>query len=327
MIKEPAILITGAAGFIGSSLVTELNLHGFNNLFLADNFTKPGKVRYLHGKSFSARIESADLFDFLNQDEQAIKFVFHLGGKTANKNDFFKQNVEFSQRLFLWSEKNQIPFVSASSSSTYGAGEFGYSDDEVLVDKLIPLNDYAKSKHEFDKWILKKKSTSPWTVLKIFNVFGPNEYHKGVSASVAFKSFFEIRETGKVILFGSSNPAYEPGEQQRDFIYIKDVVKILYWFLEGWVQHEPHFASGIYNVGSGVGKSFNDVAKSVFAAMGLPEKIEYKPIPANILKSYPDSVVAPVQKLRLAGYVDKMWTLENAINDLVKNYLSGGAIL
>lgn len=318
------IMITGAAGFIGSCLVTELNRRGFTQLFLVDNFYKPDKDVYLSGKSFAGKIDSPHVFEWLAAGEVKIDFVFHLGGKTANKTDFRDANVVFSQDLFRYCDQHGIPFVYASSSYTYGAGEFGYVDHEALISKLNPLNDYAKSKHEFDLWMLHRKSATPWAGLKIFNVFGPNEYHKGLSTSVAFKSFFEIRNTGKVMLFDSSVPGYGPGDQLRDFIYVKDVVRVFCWFLKRWMQSPGQFPSGIYNLGTGTGRSFNDVARAVFSAMDLPERIEYKPIPEKILKSYPERTVAVMDKLMQAGYDEGMHSLETGMDDLVRNYLSKG---
>lgn len=314
------ILITGAAGFIGSSLLAELNERGYTELILVDNFFKPGKDRYLADKTFERSVNSPDLFDFLHQNPD-VDFVFHLGGKTADKDDFINQNLLFSKRLFAWCSDKRIPMVYASSSSTYGDGKQGYSDDEEKLHALQPLNEYGKSKHEFDKWITGLKDASPFAGLKIFNVFGSNEYHKKMSASVAFKSFFEIKDTGKVVLFGSSSPAYGPGEQLRDFVYVKDVANVFCWFLERWVQGAEPFPSGIFNVGTGIGRRFNDVARAVFRAINLSENIEYKPIPEHILGSYPENTVAEIGKLRAAGYNHPFSSLEDAVDDMVRNYL------
>jgi len=320
------IMVTGAAGFIGSSLVTELNSHGYFDLILVDNFSKPGKERYLSNKLYLQRVEVSALLKYLNEDDPDIHFVFHLGGMTANKDDFRTQNVIFARQLALWCFSKNIPFVYASSSSTYGAGGYGYSDDEKLISYLIPLNDYGRSKQEFDLWMLNQGSLNTWAGLKLFNVFGPNEYHKGKSASVAFKSFFEIRETGSVTLFGASRPQYRDGDQLRDFIYVKDVVDIFYWFFERLLKSGPDFPSGIFNVGTGIGRSFNDVAKAVFKSMNLPAQIEYRDIPDEVLKSYPENVVADINKLREAGYQRIMWSLDDAIDDMVKNYLIKGEV-
>lgn len=312
------VLLTGAAGFIGSALITELNQCGYSDLVLADRFTGDGKNRYLAGKAFSERIEASELFHRLKHQPD-IDFVFHLGGRTAEKDDFVNQNVLYAQELFRWCAQHKVPFLYASSSSTYGSGSLGYDDSEEQLHLLAPLNDYGKSKHAFDQWACTQKPDFPWAGLKIFNVFGANEYHKGVSASVAFKSFFEIRDTGKVVLFGSSSPAYGPGEQLRDFIYVQDVVRVFCWFLMQYQRRA--MPSGIYNLGTGRGRSFNDVARSVFRAIGATEHIEYKPIPEKILAGYPEKTVARIDKLRRAGYLQPMTALEDAIEDLVKNYL------
>lgn len=321
------ILITGAAGFIGSSLVTELNKNGFDHLILADNFDKSGKDRYLKGKHFLTKINFSNLFSFLQESETSPRFVFHLGGRTSGRPEQVKQNLLFPQRLFNWCSRWNVPFVYASSSSTYGKGEFGYSDASETLPLLEPLNDYGKSKHRFDVWISGQEKSAPWTGLKIFNVYGSNEYHKGRSASVAFKSYFEIRKTGRVVLFGSSGSEYPAGEQQRDFIYIKDVTRIFYWFLDRWIQEQDEYFSGIYNVGTGAGRSFNDVVRVLFRSMNLPEEIQYKPIPEDIRPYYAGCAVAEISKLRSSGYQSQMWALEEGIEDLVKNYFNAGCVL
>lgn len=326
MNEQPNILITGAAGFIGSSLVTELNDRGYNSLILVDNFNKPGKDQYLGGKFFLRRVNSDELFDFLDNGDTKVHFIFHLGGKTAYKTDFTNQNLLYPQILFEWCRSHGVPIVYASSAATYGAGSAGYDDNEELISALQPISDYGKSKQMFDLWMMENGGKSEWAGLKIFNAFGPNEYHKGQSISVPFKSFFEIRNTGEVVLYGSSDEKYKSGDQLRDFVYIKDIIGVFYWFFEMWLTQKNQFPSGIFNVGTGVGRSFNDVARAVFRAMKLPERIEYKPIPENVLKNYPEYIIAKTDKLRRAGYSSTMWSLEDAVNDLVRNYLIPGKI-
>lgn len=326
MSSQPNIVITGAAGFIGSSLVTEMNRHNIQHLFLVDNFSGPEKDQFINGKSFQKKIDAPELFTFLESGAIRIDFVFHLGGKTANKTDFTDQNVDYPKKLFSWCRLNGVPFIYASSAATYGSGNNGYDDDEKLIPSLHPLSEYGKSKHAFDLWMMHQQPEGPWAGLKIFNAFGPNEYRKGRSASVAFKSFFEIRDTGRVVLFDSSDKKFGPGDQLRDFIYIKDIVKVLYGFFERWQRQEERFPSGIFNVGTGVGSSFNDVAGWVFDAMGIPRKIAYKPIPEAVLVNYPENMIAKMDKLRSVGLVPEMWTPQAAINDLVNNYLKSGKI-
>jgi ADP-L-glycero-D-manno-heptose 6-epimerase len=253
MNSNSVILVTGAAGFIGSYMVGYLNKKGCNNLIIVDEFTDEEKKPNYESKKFLDKIERANLFDWLKQKNPNIDFVFHLGARTdTTEFDYSiheKLNVEYSKQIWDYCTDKKIPLVYASSAATYGNGEFGYKDDHDILDKLQPLNPYGVSKNEFDKWALKQESTPPfWAGLKFFNVYGPNEYHKARMASVIFHAYNQIQQTGKVKLFKSHKEGFKDGEQLRDFIYVKDIVSICYWLME----NQP--ASGLYNSGTGIAK-------------------------------------------------------------------------
>jgi ADP-L-glycero-D-manno-heptose 6-epimerase len=212
-----------------------------------------------------------------------------------------------------------IPLVYASSAATYGSGELGYDDDHQIVHILHPLNAYGVSKNEFDKWVLHQEVRPPfWAGLKFFNVYGPNEYHKGRMASVIFHSFNQIKESGKVKLFRSHRPEYKDGEQLRDFVYVKDVVKICYWLM----GNQP--VSGIYNLGTGTARSFNDLVRSTYAGLDMPPVIEYMDMPEDIREKYQYFTEANMKKLRNAGYIDEFYSLEKGVEEYVRNYLAPG---
>jgi ADP-L-glycero-D-manno-heptose 6-epimerase len=230
-------------------------------------------------------------------------------------------NVEYSQKIWDYCMVESIPLVYASSAATYGAGEFGYRDDHLLPFKLKPLNPYGVSKNEFDKWAIRENSSPPfWAGLKFFNVYGPNEYHKGRMASVIWHSFLQIRKDGEVKLFKSHRPDYRDGQQLRDFIYVKDVLNVCYWIMEHY--RLPGLASGLYNLGTGKARSFEDLVKAVFAALDLPSVIKYINMPEDIRDKYQYFTEAEMEKLGAAGYNHSFYSLENGIGDYVKNYLS-----
>jgi ADP-L-glycero-D-manno-heptose 6-epimerase len=234
--KGSVIVVTGAAGFIGSCMVGYLNEQGFENLILVDEFDEYEKELNLHQKKYLVRVERENFFEWLDKERPDVKFVFHLGARTdTTEFDYTIHqhlNVEYSQSIWSYCTKIAIPLVYASSAATYGSGEFGYSDDHEVIDKLLPLNPYGISKNEFDKWALQQKDTPPfWTGLKFFNVYGPNEYHKARMASMIFHGFHQIKQIGFVKLFKSHKEGFNDGEQLRDFIYVKDVIKMCYWFM------------------------------------------------------------------------------------------------
>lgn len=320
MHKEETILITGAAGFIGSYLVGYLNSLGFNNLVLSDDFTIEKKKNNLIGKKYTELVHRNELFSWMNANPGKIKSVFHLGARTDTTEMDYEVhrllNLEFSKSLWNICSETQTPLVYASSAATYGAGEHGYKDDNSLPYVLHPLNPYGVSKNEFDKWALNQSQQPPfWAGLKFFNVYGPNEYHKGRMASVIFHAYNTIKATGQVKLFRSHNPDYKDGEQIRDFIYVKDVVNICQWLM----VHKPE--NGLYNTGTGKARTFNDLVKAIFATLKIEEKIEYIDTPSDIRDKYQYFTEADMSKLMHAGYDHKFYTLEQGVAEYVQDYL------
>lgn len=321
MRKEDTILVTGAAGFIGSYLTGYLNSLGFTHLVLADDFSAEKKKPNLTGKKYKELVDRNELFSWLEENAGVVKAIFHLGARTdTTEMDYEvhrKLNLEYSKQIWQICSSQQIPLVYASSAATYGAGEHGYKDDEQLSDVLTPLNPYGVSKNEFDKWAIKQAEKPPfWAGLKFFNVYGPNEYHKGRMASVIFHAYNTIKATGQVKLFRSHNPDYKDGEQIRDFIYVKDVVQICVWLME----HQP--ANGLYNTGTGKARTFNDLVRAIFATLGMEEEIEYIDTPADIRDKYQYFTEADMNKLHDAGYNYPFHSLEDGVADYVSNYLA-----
>lgn len=314
------IIVTGAAGFIGSCLISRLNNDGFNNIIAVDAFGDPEKKKNLEGKKIMEYVERREFFSWLKDKSDEMEFIFHIGARTDttefDKAIFDELNVNFSKKVWQYCVDNHVPLVYASSAATYGLGELGYKDDEDLIDQLKPLNPYGDSKNEFDKWALKQdKKPFFWAGLKFFNVYGPNEYHKGRMASVIFHAFKQISEKGKIKLFRSHNPDYKDGEQKRDFIYVKDLIDVCVFLM----HHRKD--SGIYNLGSGRARTFLDLAKSVFKALNKKEEIEFIDTPADIRDKYQYFTEADMTKLKSIGYKTPFSALEDGIQDYVKNYL------
>ena len=325
------IVVTGAAGFIGSCLVRFLNDKGYKQLILVDDFTRVEKDMNLKGKDFLAKIERENFFTWLQEKNPEVAFVFHIGARTDttefNYSIHEHLNVAYSKNVWNYCTLNKIPLVYASSAATYGAGESGYSDSHEIIKDLKPLNPYGVSKNEFDKWVLgkiKNDNSSPpaWAGLKFFNVYGPNEYHKARMASVIFHSYNQIMENGLVKLFKSHKKPYKDGEQLRDFIYVKDVLKICFWFLECWASDPQRFIPGIYNVGTDNARSFNDLVNATFRGLDRKPVIEYIDMPRDIRDTYQYYTQAEMKKIRDAGYRDAFYSLEEGVNDYVRNYLS-----
>lgn len=315
------IVVTGAAGFIASCLVSGLNAIGRKDIVVVDDFSKKEKDANLLGKSVMAKVPRTEFHAWLKNFASEVEFVFHLGARTDttefDKQVFDELNLDYSKKVWALCVEHNIPLVYASSAATYGLGEHGYLDAHDLPKKLKPLNPYGDSKNDFDIWVLEQQKTPPfWAGLKFFNIYGPNEYHKGRMASVVFHAFNQITKSGQLKLFRSHNPDYNDGEQLRDFVYVKDVVKVCVFMM----GNRPE--SGIYNLGTGQARTFLDLGKSTFAAMGIQEKIEFIDTPADIRDKYQYFTQADMSKLRKAGYTEEFMTLEDGISDYVKNYLS-----
>jgi len=320
------IIITGAAGFIGSCLVQKLNDEGFYDLVLVDDFSSEIKNKNFEGKRYSKQVERDVFADWLVENQLHVQFVFHIGARTdtseMDRELFNRLNLDYTKTIWNICTEFGLPFVYASSAATYGLGEQGYEDDESKIPMLKPLNPYGDSKNDFDNWAL-KQTEKPyfWAGLKFFNVYGPNEYHKGRMASVIFHTFNQIRETGSMKLFQSHNPEVKDGEQMRDFVYIKDLVNVLYFMM----QHRKN--SGIYNLGTGKARTFLDLATNTFHAMNTPVSISFVPTPEDIREKYQYFTEASVEKLRSIGYNQDFYSLEDGIEDYVKNYLLPGRFL
>jgi ADP-L-glycero-D-manno-heptose 6-epimerase len=314
------IVITGSAGFIGSCLVSKFNAENSNDLILVDDFSNAQKNNNYESKKYHQKIERAVFLDWFSKNHSNVTSVIHIGARTDttefNVEIFNTLNLNYTKQIWILCAQHNIPLIYASSAATYGLGEQGYKDDEAKIPLLKPLNPYGDSKNDFDKWALQQKECPPnWYGLKFFNVYGPNEYHKGRMASVIFHSYNQIKKAGMVKLFKSHRPDYKDGGQLRDFVYVKDVVEVI-WFLH---THRPN--SGIYNLGSGKARTFEDLAKAVFKAMDLSPQIEFIDTPIDIRDKYQYFTEANMQKLISQGYQKPFTTLEKGVEDYVSNYL------
>lgn len=314
------IVITGALGFIGSCMLTELNNQGHKEIFLVDDFSKHNKDSNIKDKFYFDYFER-DMFFSTDQYASHIDFVFHIGARTDttefNKDIFNNLNLNYSKKIWKYCTKHKIPLIYASSASTYGDGKLGYDDkDDSLIYNLKPLNPYGESKNDFDKWVLEQDKTPPnWYGLKFFNVFGPNEYHKDRMSSVVHHAYNQIMGKGKLDLFKSHHPDYKDGEQKRDFIYVKDVIDVMYFLFLNKSK------SGIYNLGTGKSRTFLDLANSVFAALNKTPDINFIDTPIDIRDKYQYFTEAKMDKLYSLGYIKSFYTLEKAVDDYIKNYL------
>lgn len=314
------IIVTGAAGFIGSCLVSKLNTEGFYDIIAVDDFSNKVKNRNLEGKKISQKIHRDDFPQWLKKNHRFTQFVFHIGARTDttefNKSIFDKLNLNYSKEVWNVCVEFGLPLVYASSAATYGLGENSYIDNHEIIPRLKPLNPYGESKNEFDKWaIQQERKPYFWAGLKFFNVYGPNEYHKGRMASVIFHAYNQIQEKGSMKLFRSHNKQFNDGEQLRDFVYVKDVVEVCYFLL----NHRKD--SGIYNLGTGKARTFKDLAKNTFEALYKEPNIEFIDTPEDIRDKYQYFTEANMNKLRSIGYTNAFYSLEEGITDYVQNYL------
>jgi ADP-L-glycero-D-manno-heptose 6-epimerase len=319
------IVVTGAAGFIGSVLVGKLNSIGIENILMVDDFSNEQKEANWSSKKFSDKIDRAIFLDWFKANSSQVTFVYHIGARTDttefNKEIFDELNVNYTKAIWNTCTQNNIPLVYASSAATYGGGEHGYADNHNEITSLHPLNPYGWSKQEFDIWALQQTNTPPqWQGLKFFNVYGPNEYHKARMASVIFHAFHQINNTRKVKLFRSHRPDFKDGWQLRDFIYVKDLVNVCVFLM----QHKAQ--SGIYNLGTGQARSFYDLADSTFKAMDKQTEIEYVDIPTDIRDKYQYFTEADMSKLIAQGYSTPFTSLEEGVRDYVSNYLSKNSV-
>lgn len=314
------IVVTGAAGFIGSCMVKKLNDEGYRDILAVDEFSRPDKNRNLEGKQLWGQVHRDNFVRWLERNHSDVDFIFHLGARTDTTEMstaiFDQLNLEYSKAIWVLCTGFTIPMAYASSAATYGLGELGYADDHAVIPNLKPLNPYGQSKQDFDVWALQQTQAPPaWSGHKFFNVYGPNEYHKARMASVIFHTARQIKATGAMKLFHSHRPDFRDGEQSRDFIYVKDVVDVLMHFME----NRP--ANAIYNLGTGKARTFLDLATNTFRALGLEPNISFVDTPADIRDTYQYFTQAEMGKLRRTGYIEPFHSLEDGIEDYVKRYL------
>ena len=314
------IIVTGAAGFIGSCVVSTLLAAKLGPVVGVDDFSIESKFENFKSKELQETIDRTALFDYVDTNSKDISMIIHMGARTDTVDQdpiIFKElNIDYSIKLWEQCCQYNIPIIYASSAATYGNGAFGFDDQMEDVSPLTPLNEYGRSKQIFDEWVLEQTTTPPyWVGLKFFNVYGPNEYHKSRMASVIFHAFHQIKSTGKMKLFGSHNEHYKDGEQLRDFIYVKDVCETILALMS------KHITSGIYNLGTGKARTFLDLVNGVFSALDLPSNIEFIDIPEDIRENYQYFTEAKMDKLSEEGISTSFHKLEEGIDDYVKNYL------
>jgi ADP-L-glycero-D-manno-heptose 6-epimerase len=315
------IAVTGGAGFIGSAIVWKLNEQGHDNIIIVDELGIEDKWKNLVGLKFQEFIHKDDFISRVVDDtfNFPLEAIIHMGANSSttekDADHLFSNNYLYTQELAKFCLTKNIRFIYASSAATYGDGALGFEDNETKLEELRPLNMYGYSKQLFDLWAKKNDVLNKIVGIKYFNVYGPNEYHKADMRSVVHKAYEQIRDTGKVKLFKSLHPDYKDGEQMRDFIYVKDAVDMTLYFLE----HPDK--NGIYNVGAGKARTWNALVNALFNAVGKPVKIEYIDLPENLRKKYQYFTEANLSKIKSAGYNKQTTTLEDGVNDYVKNYL------
>lgn len=316
------IIVTGAAGFIGSCLVSKLNQEGYKDIVIVDDFSDAEKMKNLEGKTYSHKIHRDGFIQWLKENQRLVQFVFHLGARTDttefDKAIFDRLNLNYTKDIWNICVEFGLPLVYASSAATYGLGEFGYDDNHEVIEKLKPLNPYGDSKNDFDKWAIKQEEKPYfWVGLKFFNVYGPNEFHKSRMASVIMHAYNQIQEKGKMNLFRSHNSDYKDGEQLRDFVYVKDIVEVCNFLL----NHRKD--SGLYNLGSGKARTFLDLVKNTFLALDKKSNIGFIDTPIDIRDKYQYYTEANMNKLKAIGYDKPFQPLEEGVKDYVQNYLVG----
>lgn len=331
MNNDSVIVVTGAAGFIGSCMVQYFNEQKFTNLILVDNFDDESKLINWQSKQYLQTVNRDEFTDWLNlQQPGKIVCIVHLGARTDTAEFDYSihehLNVAYTKMLWNYCAMHQLPFIYASSAATYGNGELGYDDDHQIVEKLEPLNPYGVSKNNFDKWALQQETCpANWAGLKFFNVYGPNEYHKARMASMVWHSFNQISATGHVKLFKSYHPNYKDGEQLRDFIYVKDLLKVIFWMTSQMLSKQWDAKNnGLYNLGTGEARSFVDLVNATFKSMRAESNITFVDMPDDIRDKYQYFTKANMQKLRSSGYTEPFFSLEEGAADYVANYLLTG---
>lgn len=315
------IVITGAAGFIGSYLAGYLNALGYRDLALVDDFSPITKKPNWQTKSYACLIDRTDFLRWLSINHEKVSYIFHLGAKTdttiLDTNLLTKLNLQFTKDLWVACTNFGIPLLYASSAATYGLGEYGFDDDESRIHLLTPLNPYGQSKQDFDTWALAQENKPfQWVGLKFFNVYGPNEHHKGRMASVVWHTYKQIKATGEMKLFKSHRADFKDGSQSRDFIFVDDIAQICTFFMHN------RKCSGIFNAGTGIARSFFDLASATFDAIGLEPKISFIDTPLDIRDKYQYFTQANIKKLRSVGYLAEFTSLESGVKNYVKNYLT-----
>ena len=315
------IIVTGGAGFIGSAFVWKLNCEGIEDVIVVDHLGTSDKWKNLVPLRFEDYLRKDDFFEMVCDDDVPfeVSAVVHMGAcssTTERDADYlWENNFAYTRTLAEWALDHDIRFIYASSAATYGDGTQGFSDEHAKIPELRPINMYGYSKQVFDLWVLRHKLENQMAGIKFFNVFGPNEYHKGDMTSVIFKAFHQIRETGKVRLFKSYLPQYSDGGQMRDFVYVKDCVNAMWWLLQN-----PG-ANGVFNLGTGKARTWNDLINAVYAAMDIKPNIEYIEMPEGLRNQYQYFTEADMGKLKKAGAPVEFPALEDSVRDYVQNYL------
>lgn len=317
------IIVTGAAGFIGSNLVGKLNAEGHDAVVAVDKFTRSEKKANLKYKTVRESVDRDSFLVWLERHHRDTTFIFHIGARTDtaefDRSVFDTLNLGYTKAVWKACALFGIPLIYASSAATYGMGEYGYEDRHDIVPRLKPLNPYGESKNDFDIWALQQQETPPfWAGIKFFNVYGPNEYHKGRMASVVFHAYHQIRQTGRMRLFRSHKPEFRDGEQKRDFVYVKDVTEGLYF------MYKKRPASGLYNLGTGEARTFLDLTTATFRAMDRTPVIDFVDTPEDIRDKYQYFTEACMDKMHNAGFKMPFHSLEQGVDEYVREFLTEG---